>query len=160
MDVPRTGLVRGSSPEGSRTGTGPDLKALDATYRDGDPQFIVERQERGLFCIYDRVQGFETDIHESRLQWGFFSIGKWFAERCAENLALANPWNHAQEWVKSREWGPTTMGVRARMIQAGKHGWMDSLEPTEEAIELAGIQVDRNKYPALQQNAAQVKGKQ
>ena len=28
MDVPRTGPVRGSSPEGSRTGTGPDLKAL------------------------------------------------------------------------------------------------------------------------------------
>ena len=28
MDVPRTGPVHGSSPEGTRTGTGPDFKAL------------------------------------------------------------------------------------------------------------------------------------
>ena len=28
LDVPRTGPVRGSSPEGSRTGNGPDFKAL------------------------------------------------------------------------------------------------------------------------------------
>ena len=28
LDVPRTGLARSSSPEGSRTGTGPDFKAL------------------------------------------------------------------------------------------------------------------------------------
>ena len=32
--------------------------------------------------------------------------------------------------------------------------------PTEEVLELGGIQVDRNKYPALQRNAAQVKGNQ
>ena len=32
-------------------------------------------------------------------------------------------------------------------------GW-----PSED-LDLAGVQVDRSKYPALQQNAAQVKGK-
>jgi hypothetical protein len=32
--------------------------------------------------------------------------------------------------------------------------------PAEETIEVAGIQVDRTKYPALQRNAAQVKGNQ
>lgn len=31
---------------------------------------------------------------------------------------------------------------------------------TKETVELGGIQVDRNKYPTLQRNAAQVKGNQ
>ena len=32
--------------------------------------------------------------------------------------------------------------------------------PTEEVLELEGIQVNKNKYPALQRNTAQVKGNQ
>jgi len=69
-----------------------DGPPVDSLYEMGDPRFVVGRQDRGLFCIYDRVQGFETYIHEARLHWDFFSIGKWFAERCAENSELEEPW--------------------------------------------------------------------
>lgn len=55
-----------------------DGEAVDPSYKVGEPQFIMERQERGFFCVYDRVRGFEADIHVSRLYWDFFSIRKWF----------------------------------------------------------------------------------
>ena len=88
-----------------------DGEPVDPSYEVGEQRFIVERQDRGLFCVYDRVQGFEADIHVSRLYWDFFSIGKWFAEKCAENSNLSMPWICAHEWLLSRKWEDTTMGL-------------------------------------------------
>ena len=125
-----------------------DGDPVDPRYTPGDRRFIVEHQERGLICVYDRVQGFETDIHVDRLKWEHFSLGKWFAERCAVNVGLYESWNCAYEWSLASNWNDTLMGCTS------------SPEPPTPAMELGGIQVDRNKYPALQRNAAQVKGNQ
>jgi reverse transcriptase-like protein/aspartyl protease len=38
--------------------------------------------------------------------------------------------------------------------------WIESQLTSAEGVELSGVQVDRNKYPTLQRNAAQVKGNQ
>jgi hypothetical protein len=127
-----------------------DEEPVDPTYRPGQPRFLIERQPRGFICIYDRIQGFETDIHEVRTQWGFFSIGQWFAEWCAANSGLPAPWEHARQWVSTRKWEDTLMGFNSE--QPRPQG------EEETPFELAGIQVDRNKYPALQRNAAVVKG--
>ena len=58
-------------------------------------------------------------------------------------------------------WEETLMGPRP---VRGPSDWIrDPVpEPEEEGetVELGGIQVDRSKYPALQRNAAQVKGNQ
>ena len=135
-----------------------DGEPVDPSYYPGERRFIVEKQNRGFYCIYDRVQGFETDIHESRVQWGFFSIGLWFAERCAVNTGLHAPWEHAQQWMKDRRWEDTVMVFEESSPSEAES--IPDKEPVEESIELAGIQVDRNKYPALQRNAAQVKGNQ
>ena len=85
---------------------------VDTTYKEGDPRFKVDRQDRGLFCIYDRLQGFEEYIHVSRLQWDAFSIGKWFAERCAEHSELDEPWARAHHWMlyPPVKWADTIMG--------------------------------------------------
>jgi hypothetical protein len=131
---------------------------VDMSYRIGEPRFIVERQDRGLFCIYDRVQGFETDIHEDRLQWGLFSIGRWFAERCAENMGLHAPWDRAHRWVSTKRWEETLMGPPLRIPNSSEEE--SGHEEKRPTFELGGIQVERNKYPALQRNAAQVKGNQ
>jgi hypothetical protein len=42
-----------------------DGEPVDPTYRPGQPRFLIERQPRGFICIYDRIQGFETDIHKA-----------------------------------------------------------------------------------------------
>lgn len=72
-----------------------DGEPVDPTYFPRQPRFLIEKQDRDFICIYDRIQGFEADIHETRAQWGLFSIGKLFAERCAMNSSLQAPWNHA-----------------------------------------------------------------
>ena len=132
---------------------------VDRSYAPGDQRVIVERQDRGLFCVYDRVQGYETYIHVSKLRWDAFSIGKWFAERCAVHSELDDPWGRAHRWMLSHKWEETIMGPNP---VRGPSDWVkDQMsEPPEEAMDLGGIQVDRNKYPALQRNAAQIKGNQ
>ena len=52
------------------------------------------------------------------------------------------------------------MGFGLRTSDKSKSGVNNSIKPDGEVLELGGIQVDRNKYPALQRNAAQVKGNQ
>ena len=82
--------------------------SADPSYAIGDQCFVVERQDRGLFCIYNQFQGFETNVHVSRLRWDAFSLGKWFAERSAENSELDEAWDRAYEhahcWMTSRTW--------------------------------------------------------
>ena len=139
--------------------------SVDPRYTVGDPRFVIEWQDRGLFCIYDRFQGFEAHIHVSRLRWDAFSIGKWFAERAAENSELDEDWDRAYErahrWTGSRAWEDTLMGPHP---VRGPSDWITDSEPiedpVEESLELGGIQVDRHQYPTLQRNAAQVKGNQ
>ena len=87
-----------------------DKEPVDPSYYPGERRFLIEKQDRGFICVYDRVQGFETDIHEMRVQWGFFSIGHWFAERCAVNSGLHAPWGHARQWMLEREWEDTVIG--------------------------------------------------
>jgi hypothetical protein len=136
-----------------------DEEPVDPSYCAGQQRFMVEVQPRGFICIYDRVQGFETDIHETRLQWGLFSIGHWFAERCAVNSEILAPWNCAHQWIETRQWEDTIMGLSLDALEK-EPAWSNEPSPAEETIEVAGIQVDRTKYPALQRSAAQVKGNQ
>ena len=123
-----------------------DGPPIDPSYFHGSRRFFVDLQPRGLYYIYDRVQGFESYLHASVLQWRFFSIGRWYAERCASNSDLSQPWDCAHNWLLTRLWGDTTLGLSI-------HGADGS------AIEVGGIQVNRNKYPALQRNAAHIKEK-
>ena len=100
-------------------------------------QFFISLQEFRLVEIYDRVQGFETRIHQDLLNWDEFSLGKWFAERCAHHSLLPFPWKEAHEWMSLRDPKDTTMGL--------------STDPFN-ALPVAGIQVDKNKYPSLRRD--------
>ena len=84
------------------------------------------------------MQGFDAHLHFSIIQSPGFSVGELYAEQCAFNSGMPKPWNVAQEWLECR-FGMHTLDL-------------------EEMVELGGVQVDRAKYPALQRNAAQVKG--
>ena len=133
-----------------------DGKPLDPLYEEGDQRFIIERRNQGLYCIYNRVQGFEADIHLARVRWDFFSIGKWYAERCAMNSGLIDPTGLAHQWLLTRQWEDTIMGP-TKGNQAS-HSPREELEEDKSTMDLGGIQVNRNKYPMLQRNATQVKG--
>ena len=135
-----------------------DGPPIDISYKEGDQRFAIELRARGLYCVYDRVQGFEADIHVARLRWEFFSIGKWYAERCAANAQLDEPWICAHQWLLTREWEDTVMGLTSDS-QSQFNGPITQ-ETAEGKVELGGIQVDKHKYPALQRNSAQVKGNQ
>jgi hypothetical protein len=58
--------------------------------------------DHGLLQIYDRVQGFDVNIHLSLLRTPDFLIGRWYAEQCAYNSELPNPWEVAQQWANER----------------------------------------------------------
>ena len=139
-----------------------DGPPVDLTYRVGEPRFVVEHQDFDILVIYDRVQGFEARICVSLLRWPVFSVGKWYAERCAHHKGLPVPWMHAHEWIIGRNWESTTMGqVAGTEPQLGEpFKFLIWRELLARGLELGGIQVDRNKYPQLQRNAAQVKDKQ
>ena len=137
-----------------------DGKPIDSSFRIGDPHCFIERRGRGLFSIYDRVQGFETEIHVARVRWDSFSIGEWFAERCAANSGLKDAGSRARSWLLSRKWEDTTIGVELELTPSSDSARSQNSDTRKGTVELGGIQVDKSKYPALQRNAAQVKGKQ
>ena len=119
-----------------------DGPAVDPTYEEGEYRFMIERLGRGVLLIYDRVQGFDVSLHVSVLRSPDFSVGQWFAQQCAFNSNMPDPWEVARQWAELR-------ADRDLVV-----------EPPPEAptpLELGGVQVDRHKYPALQRNSAQVK---
>jgi RNase H-like domain found in reverse transcriptase/Integrase zinc binding domain/Reverse transcriptase (RNA-dependent DNA polymerase)/Retroviral aspartyl protease/Zinc knuckle len=127
--------------------------AVDPTYEDGEFRFLIEGMDRGLLIIYDRVQGFDSTIHLSVLKMPQFPVGRWFAEQCAFNSEMPNPWRIAHQWAETRN----EQSLIMNRPLAYKDDSRKSLEP-DNTMELGGVQVDRNKYPALQRNSTQVKG--
>ena len=132
-----------------------DGTPVDPTFREGDNRFVITFRDSDTLEIYDRLQGFEAYISARYLQWERFSVGRWFAERCAVNSGIARPWEIAQEWLEARSRYRTTMGFPA--FRENFEYFVREMTLADE-VELGGIQVDRNKYPSLQRNAAQVKG--
>ena len=74
------------------------------------------------------------------------------------NVGANEPWVCAHRWLMSRKWEDTVMGITSESPR--QFNYYKGQETAEEMVELGGVQVDRNKYPALQRNAAQVKGNQ
>ena len=131
-----------------------DGSPVDPTYHEGEDRFVFALLELDVLEIYDRVQGFETHLSMSQLRVGTFAPGRWFAERCAVIKNLPHPWRVAQDWTESKA------GTRTTMWSPDEEEDMEffSREMTPaDSIDLGGVQVDRNKYPSLQRNSAQVK---
>jgi hypothetical protein len=87
---------------------------VDPTFRKGQPRFEVELidvAEPQSVCIYDRVQGYETYLSWELANWDQFSLGKWYAERCAVNRDDALPWNTAHNWMQGHNWVETTIAA-------------------------------------------------
>jgi hypothetical protein len=126
--------------------------AVDPTYSVGDRRFCIDMRDARTVEIYDRVQGFDTHIRLHLLGWPSFSLGKWYAERCAETVGFPEPWKRAHEWIGTRIWEDTTI--------EGLPSALEDLTDVEmaDAVDLGGVQVDRNRFPALQRNAAHIKG--
>ena len=137
-----------------------DEKPVDSSFRIGNPCFFIECQDWGFFCIYNHVQGYETDIHIAQLWWYSFSIGEWFAERCAMNFGLDKAGTWAQSWLLIWRWEGPTIGINPGLSHQHDPPVDDEPESKKKTIELGGIQVNKGKYPALQWNAAQVNGNQ
>lgn len=62
------------------------------TCRDAQPESTNTRVNRYRVCGC-RVLGFEAQIDSARLgAWSTFSVGKWYAEKCAHNRVRCS-WN-------------------------------------------------------------------
>ena len=122
-----------------------DGPPVDPTYVEGQPRFEIVPVDFELIQIYDRVQGFEAHIHTSRLQDPEFEVGRWYAEQCAFNQQMDRPWQVARRWADAR---PKTDLCMGNTVSEGKNYELEP-EPVNN-MELGGVQVDRNKYPALQ----------
>ena len=82
------------------------------------------------------------------VDWQNFSIGKWVAERCAVEAGSNSPRDDADEWMSRQTWRETTLEMKAEP------------ECSQGDLFVGGVQVDRNKYPAIQRNAAKIKDKE
>jgi Retroviral aspartyl protease len=134
-----------------------DGLAVDPTYHDGDRRFVITPTDPEIIEVYDQVQGFETHISVNYLLQEDFSVGRWFAEQCAVNMNMPQPWKVAQEWFEAS----LRRGTRTTLWPPENDEDVEIFTremTSEEALELDGVQVDRSKYPSLQRNSAQIKG--
>ena len=163
-----------------------DSIPVDPGYTREQRRFILEKDNRYLVCIYDRVQGFETYLSWDLATWHELSLGKWFAERCAVIQEMDTPWEVSNEWIQTRDWWKTTLSTRnhyaPRELHSGSSDDDDDDDSDDEndggddysggcndrkndgsdgaagaSLLLGGVQVDRNKYTGIQRNAARVK---
>ena len=85
---------------------------IDPTYQLDQPRFevdLIDVAEPPIVYVFDRVQGYETYLSWELANWNQFSVGKWFAERCAVNREDALPWNTTHNWLVTHEWVKTTI---------------------------------------------------
>ena len=155
---------------------------IDPRYgHDGGSRFVldvIDTLEQMLVCVYDRFQGSESYLSWDLVDWDQFSLGKWYAERCAVNRNEDIPWETAHEWMRSHHWDET---IRAGLdrCQFGS-SQSDDNSPTDDdsdneylviapededrtddmgtMMTLNGVQVNRNKFASIQRNTARVKG--
>ena len=76
------------------------------------------------------------------------------------NSGLHAPRDHACQWMLEHKWEDTVIGFKLDSPGATRRSLGQNEGTEEDILELHRIQVDRNKYPALQRNAAQEKGNQ
>ena len=107
-----------------------DGEPIDPSFKEGDQRFVVGQAKYGLVSIYDRVQGFDAHLRFSVIVSPGFSVGRWYAEQCAFNSEMPEPWLVAQRW--------------------NENCFTKPCPDPGETVELGGVQVDRAKYPALQ----------
>ena len=71
-------------------------------------RFILTRRPAGMYEIFDQVQDFPTNIHVGLLASHMFSLGKWYAEKCACRIEGMNPsectmnWLHKHHYIEGR----------------------------------------------------------
>ena len=76
----------------------------------GWERFDVRLEESNYYMVYDAFREMEVYIHRSVLQNDMFSLGKWYAERCALGSRLGFPWYVAIDWLYDREMSSTLIG--------------------------------------------------
>ena len=85
------------------------LSAVDPTYNENESRFIVEKVKNEYLSVYDRVRGFDSYLLWTIAVWDEFSLGKWYAERCAIEDKEEYPCEIADEWMKSQKWCNTIL---------------------------------------------------
>ena len=140
--------------------------ADSAYYRSNESRFvmdIIDLSDHQLVYIYDRFQGFDAFLSWEIASWNKFSIGKWYAERCALQNEEETPTDVAHEWILTRRWDDTIIGENDDVLMDDEP-YMDGYDPGDDSddngavITLNGVQVDRNKYESIQRNASRIKG--
>jgi len=89
-----------------------DSVLVDPSYTSDQSCFVLEKDNQNLVCVYDRVQGFETYLSWKLATWPEFSLGKWFAERCAVSQGMDTPWEVSNKWMQTKDWWATTLATR------------------------------------------------
>jgi hypothetical protein len=88
---------------------------VDPRYRIEEQRFVldvIDTVKEKNFLIYDRVQGFEAYLSWNLARWDQFSVGKWFAERCAVVRGDELYWETAHTWMMDRLWEDTITAKR------------------------------------------------
>ena len=124
---------------------------------------VIDLMDHQLVYIYDRLHGFDTFLSWEIASWNKFSVGKWYAEKCALHTEEETPTDVAHNWVLTRNWDDTIIGeiddvlIDDESPSDGNDSDNDS-DDDYAVMSLYGAQVDRNKYVSIQRNASRIKG--
>ena len=80
----------------------------------GDMQwdrFEVVRRNDDYYEIYDNIRWTEVFLHRSLLMNKTFSVGKWYAERCANKFGHISPGNIAINWLFDKDINSSQIGT-------------------------------------------------
>ena len=135
----------------------------DPSYlRNNESRFVmdvIDLIDHQLVYIYDRLQGFDTFLSWEIASWKKFSIGKWYAEKCALHTEEETPTDVAHEWVMTQNWDNTIIGETDDVLMddgpySNGYDPGDDSDDNGAVIPLNGVQVDCNKYESIQRNAS------
>lgn len=80
-------------------------------------RFVVSFSDE-MYAIVDRLRDMTSYIHEARVRYEVFSLGRWYATLCAQAYGARAPSDTAARWMRERDYNSTTMGrVLERRIE-------------------------------------------
>ena len=113
------------------------------------------------YLVHDSHRGVTSYLPKEMMEHHYFNICDWYEFRLAqiEMDELTKAFNHISEGSSSSDEGPSASNLGGHSPSMQEDDLLELFESENRSLGISAVQVDRNKYPAVQQNAASVKDK-
>lgn len=71
---------------------------------------ILQVLDSGIYMVFDQKHSIKYYIYLDILHLPYFSIGKWYAEQCIDQMGIYMPGEYVNEWLHYEQYSHTLMG--------------------------------------------------